>query len=312
MDVHDQGRPEVLERRADPAELVRARLGAGLEPRLRRRLQLPVQLHRRWPGEARRRRRTRSTGVDRGRRRDDPHGQAVGAVLELRHGRRIPAVLPDAVCGRRADRPERVGERPDDRQRSVQAREAADRPGDRRSSATTSGPATSSATRRRSSTRSPSLPTADPDTAYNSFEAGEGDNANIPPGRVHGGAGQLRHHARRAHPRLVPLRDQCGRPGRRRSGEQAAPAGDLAGDRPRRDQPGGLRRHPHRRRPASRRSASRASRRACATTAPTTPKPRSRRSTTGRRPATSSRSRSGSSSTPVPGTRTSCRSSSTT
>jgi ABC-type oligopeptide transport system substrate-binding subunit len=27
-------------------------------------------------------------------------------------------------------------------------------------------------------------PTADPDTAYNSFEAGEGDNANIPPGRV--------------------------------------------------------------------------------------------------------------------------------
>ena len=26
--------------------------------------------------------------------------------------------------------------------------------------------------------------TADPDTAYNSFEAGEGDNANIPPGRV--------------------------------------------------------------------------------------------------------------------------------
>jgi ABC-type oligopeptide transport system substrate-binding subunit len=27
-------------------------------------------------------------------------------------------------------------------------------------------------------------PTADPDTAYNAFEAGEGDNANIPPGRV--------------------------------------------------------------------------------------------------------------------------------
>ena len=26
--------------------------------------------------------------------------------------------------------------------------------------------------------------TADPDTAYNAFEAGEGDNANIPPGRV--------------------------------------------------------------------------------------------------------------------------------
>ena len=76
------------------------------------------------------------------------------------------------------------------------------------------------------------IPTADPDTAYNSFEAGEGDNANIPPGRVHGGAGQLRHHARRQHPGLVPLRDQSGRPGRRRSGEQAAPAGDLAGHRP--------------------------------------------------------------------------------
>ena len=26
--------------------------------------------------------------------------------------------------------------------------------------------------------------TADPDTSYNSFEAGEGDNANIPPARV--------------------------------------------------------------------------------------------------------------------------------
>ena len=32
--------------------------------------------------------------------------------------------------------------------------------------------------------RSPSSVTADPDTSYNSFEAGEGDNANIPPART--------------------------------------------------------------------------------------------------------------------------------
>ena len=38
---------------------------------------------------------------------------------------------------------------------------------------------------------------AGPRLAYNSFEAGEGDTANIPPGRVQGGRRQLRHHARR-------------------------------------------------------------------------------------------------------------------
>ena len=143
-------------------------------------------------------------------------------------------------------------------------------------------------TRRRSSTRSPSVTSADPDTAYNAFEAGEGDNANIPPGRVQEAQENYAHHARRRHPGLVPLRVQADRPGRRRPGEQAAPPGDLAGDRPRGDQRGGLRGHPHRRRPASRRPASRASRRASATTAPTTRKRPSRRSTTGRPQATRS------------------------
>ena len=32
VDVQDQGRPEVLERRADPAELRSRRRGSGLEP----------------------------------------------------------------------------------------------------------------------------------------------------------------------------------------------------------------------------------------------------------------------------------------
>ena len=36
-----------------------------------------------------------------------------------------------------------------------------------------------------------------PDTAYNAFEAGEGDNANIPPARVDEAQDELGHHARR-------------------------------------------------------------------------------------------------------------------
>ena len=45
-----------------------------------------------------------------GRRRgDDPRGHAGRAVLQLRRGRRLPAVLPDAEGGRGADRPEASG-----------------------------------------------------------------------------------------------------------------------------------------------------------------------------------------------------------
>ena len=75
--------------------------------------------------------------------------------------------------------------------------------------------------------------TADPDTAYNSFEAGEGDNANIPPGRVTGGAGQLRHDARRQHPRArTTSSSTADDPVVGGAEEHDAPPGDLAGDRP--------------------------------------------------------------------------------
>ena len=39
--------------------------------------------------------------------------------------------------------------------------------------------------------------TADPDTSYNAFEAGEGNNANIPPARVADAQDDLRQHPRR-------------------------------------------------------------------------------------------------------------------
>ena len=81
----------------------------------------------------------------------------------------------------------------------------------------------------------------------------------------------------------------CDDPVRRRRGEPAAPPGHLAGHRPRRDQRGRLRGQPHGRPPASRPPgipgcAGRPLRR----TAPTTPRPPRRRSTSGRPRATRS------------------------
>ena len=57
---------------------------------------------------------------------------------------------------------------------------------------------------------------ADPDTSYNSFEAGEGNNANIPPARVADAEANVPEHPRRRDPRFVPLglRHRRGRPRR--------------------------------------------------------------------------------------------------
>ncbi len=68
------------------------------------------------------------------RRRDDAHRHARSAPYSnFDRGRRLPAVLPDAVGGRRARRPDDVGERADDRQRPVHARGAPERHRDRAS-----------------------------------------------------------------------------------------------------------------------------------------------------------------------------------
>ena len=107
------------------------------------------------------------------------------------------------------------------------------------------GPATSTATPRPTA-RQDHLPDrrADPDTAYNAFEAGEGDNGQHPAGPRRGGRRELRHHARRRRSSASYHFEFNGRPGRRRPRERPAPPGDLAGHRPRRDQRGRLRRQP--------------------------------------------------------------------
>ena len=87
---------------------------------------------------------------------------------------------------------------------------------------------------------------ADPDTAYNAFEAGEADTAQHPAGPGDRGRRELGHDARRRGARLVPLVLQPARPAHRWSREPPAAPGDLAGDRPRDDQRGRVQRHPHR------------------------------------------------------------------
>ena len=60
---------------------------------------------------------------------------------------------------------------------------------------------------------------ADPDTSYNAFEAGEGNNANIPPGGVADAAGGLRRTpstSRSSGPYHWVLNTEDGRPRRRR------------------------------------------------------------------------------------------------
>ena len=152
---------------------------------------------------------------------------------------------------------------------------------------------------------------ADPDTSYNALEAGEIDIANIPPARSEEARSNWGTTVDIVAARLVPLHDQPRRSARRRRGEPPAAPGDLDGDRPRRDQRGGLQRPAHASRQASRLRASPASPRTCVTTAPTTRRRPRRPTTSGWRPATSRR-RSRSSSTPMPVTSRWWRSSSTT
>ena len=133
---------------------------------------------------------------------------------------------------------------------------------------------------------------ADPDTSYNAFEAGEGDNANIPPGAGRRRAGQLRQHPRRRDPRLVPLRDQHrGRPLIGGDENLKLRQAISAADQPRGDQRGRLQRQPHdlhRHHPGGHPGLRG---RTCASTAPTTPSRPRRCSTSGRPRATRSPSR---------------------
>ena len=142
------------------------------------------------------------------------------------------------------------------------------------------------------STRSRSGPRPTPTPSYNAFEAGEGDNANIPPGRWREAEDEPRQHPRRRDPRSYHwvMRHQDGRPGRRWPGEREAPPG-------RSPRPSTARRST---RPSTTAAAPRRHRRhpaghpglraeACASTAPTTPRPATDRcSTSGRPRATSS------------------------
>ncbi len=121
----------------------------------------------------------------------------------------------------------------------------------------------------------------DPDTSYNSFEAGEGDNGPDPAGPGQRGDERLRQHHRRGHPRQLPLRREPARPRGRRRGEQGAPQGHLAGDRPGRDQRGRLRGQPHGLQRNHPPGHPRLGRPISATTACTTPRPPRSTSTPG-------------------------------
>ena len=145
----------------------------------------------------------------------------------------------------------------------------------------TARPGTTASTRSRSSTQ------ADPDTGYNAFEAGEADNAIVPPGRWGEAKDEPPEHDRPG-PRHPLLRDQVG-PTPSVGGPEnvEAPPGDPPGDQPRGDQRGRLRRHQRAWPRRSSRRASPASRRTSASTAPTTRRPPRRASRSGRRPATS-------------------------
>ena len=177
------------ERRAGPAQLVPARLGAGQRPRLRRRLLVPVQLHRGRCREARRRgpRRSPASSAD-----DDAMTLTVtlsAPVLEL------PDAWPGSRSSSRCRRPSRtiadqtqwdrgmmVGNGP------FMLESRAHRHRDRARARTPSGTAPLY-----TDLDLPEQPyvdritfqvTADPDTSYNSFEAGEGDTGADPAGPV--------------------------------------------------------------------------------------------------------------------------------
>ena len=139
--------------------------------------------------------------------------------------------LPDAPGRRHRRDQDGLGERPDDRQRAVHAGGAAHQT---RRSCSCRNHEWDGTVHRPRHARAADLDkltfrvSADPDTAYNAFEAGEGDTAQHPAG------------PRAARPtRTTPTRSTCrssarttststGRPGGRRRGQPAAPPGDLA------------------------------------------------------------------------------------
>ena len=82
----------------------------------------------------------------------------------------------------------------------------------------------------------------DVESAYNSFEAGEGDTATIPPGRYKEARDNYGTTIRHRDRRLLLLQLRHERPGGRRGGQQVAPAGHLAGHRSGADQRCRLRR----------------------------------------------------------------------
>ena len=93
--------------------------------------------------------------------------------------------MPDAVRGRRPGEPERLGERDHDRQRAVHDVRAprTDQEIVLEKNPEWDGDFNGDTWDDRLDTITFRVST-DPDTSYNSFEAGEGDNANIPPART--------------------------------------------------------------------------------------------------------------------------------
>ena len=128
VDVHDPPGPGVHRRRADPAEHVPALVGAGVRPDFAGDYAYLINF---IEGGAEKLAGDRRHDHRRGgrRRRHDPHGHAVGAVLQLPGSGRLPAVHADARGGGR--RRPRLREPADDRQRPVQDGVAAHRRGDR-------------------------------------------------------------------------------------------------------------------------------------------------------------------------------------
>ena len=152
--------------------------------------------------------------------------------------------MPDAR-GRGRRRP-RLGEPADDRQRPVHDGVAAHRPGDRARQERQWDGDFSGNTWDQRPDRIAFQVSADADTSYNAFEAGEGDTAHIPSGRT---AEAVANWGTTTDTPILgsyyfQFNDR--RPAGRWPGEPEAAPGDLAGDRPRGDQRRRLRRRPRR------------------------------------------------------------------
>ena len=287
VDVHDQGGSAVRRRRADPAEHVPALVGAGVEPGLRRRLQLPASTSSTVAPRSSPVRRTRSPGVV-----ADDEAMTLTVTMDA------PYSNFDAVAGFQLffPMPEAADESPRDYENELMVG---------------NGPYMLESPRtdeeivlvRNENWAGDFNGETWPDRAERIVfrvdrrpghlvqrpRGRRGRHRQHPAGSRRRGAVELGHHARRQHPRLVPLRHQLPRPAGRWRREPAAAPGDLDGDRPRRRSTRPCTTACARSRPASRLRASPASPRACATTAPTTPKAPRRRTTSGWRPATSRR-----------------------